>query len=248
MKALILAGGLGSRLSEETSKIPKPMIQIGSKPIIWHIMKFYQSFDINEFIILGGYKCNIIKNFFYNKKTVLKKNGFYFNIDEKWSVKVLNTGIKTQTGGRLLKARKFIKKDKYFFFTYGDGLTNLDLNKQLKLHLKKKKLCTMTCVNPEARFGEAKIKKNLIINKFVEKNKNKNVWINGGYFVASPKVLNYIKNSSTIWERDPMEKLAKESNLIAFKHKSFWKPMDTMKDLIELKNIWKNKKLWRIKR
>lgn len=239
MKVVILAGGKGLRFFEETKNIPKPMIRIGSKPILWHIMKIYSYYGINDFIICAGYKNEIIKNYF-------KKN-FNNNI-EKWKINVVNTGQKTSTGGRLKRVKKLVSKEKFFLFTYGDGVCDINIKKLIKFHIKKKKLATVTAVKPPGRYGILKIKKSTVYN-FSEKEKGGDGYINGGFFVLSPKVIKYIKNDNSIWEKDPMNYLAKNKQLIAYKHKGFWQSMDTMRDKIELENSWRKKnakwKIWK---
>lgn len=238
MKLVIFAGGFGSRLSEETRKKPKPMVNIGGMPIIWHIMKYYSCYGITEFIICGGYKYNIIKKFF-NKKSIKK-------INKSWKIKIVNTGLKTQTGGRLKKIKKNFKKNEIFCLTYGDGLSNVNILKMIKFHKKNKKLITLLAVRPPARFGSLKIKKNLVI-KFNEKPYASEGWINGGFFVCSSKCINYIKNRNTIWERSPLENIAKNKQLIAYKHNKFWACMDTLRDKNQLVKLWKSKKSpWKI--
>lgn len=232
MKVVILAGGRGSRLNEETQDIPKPMVRIGGKPILWHIMQIYSFYGIKDFIICCGYKSNIIKNYF-NKSTFIKKN--------KWNIRLINTGIRTATGGRLKKIEKIISKEKFFHFTYGDGVTNLNIKKLINFHIKHKKLATVTAVKPPGRYGALNIKKNLIVQNFSEKKKGGDGYINGGFFILSPKVIKYIKNDNTIWEKEPMQKLSKIKQLIAFKHQDFWQSMDTYRDKLELEKIWKAK-------
>lgn len=232
MKVVILAGGRGSRLNEETKDIPKPMVKIGGKPILWHIMQIYSFYGIKDFIICCGYKSNIIKNYF-DKSFFLKKN--------KWNIRLVNTGIRTATGGRLKKIEKIISKEKFFHFTYGDGVTNLNIKKLINFHIKHKKLATVTAVRPPGRYGVLNIKKNLIVKNFSEKKRGGDGYINGGFFILSPKVIKYIKNGNTIWEKEPMQKLSKIKQLIAFKHQDFWQSMDTYRDKLELEKICKAK-------
>jgi glucose-1-phosphate cytidylyltransferase len=238
MKAVILAGGKGLRFFEETKNIPKPMIRIGSKPILWHIMKIYSYYGIKDFIICAGYKSEIIKDYF-------KKN---FNNIEKWKIAIVNTGQKTLTGGRLKRVKKLVSKEKFFLFTYGDGVSDINIKKLIKFHIKKKKLATVTAVKPPGRYGILKIKKSFVYN-FSEKEKGGDGYINGGFFVLSPKVMNYINNDNSIWEKTPMNSLAQNKQLIAYKHKGFWQSMDTMRDKIELENSWRKKnagwKIWK---
>jgi glucose-1-phosphate cytidylyltransferase len=239
MKAVILAGGKGLRFFEETKNIPKPMIRIGNKPILWHIMKIYSYYGIKDFIICAGYKNEIIKAYF-------KKN-FSNNVD-KWKITVVNTGQKTLTGGRLKRVKKLVSKEKFFLFTYGDGVSDINIKKLIKFHIKKKKLATVTAVKPPGRYGILKIKKSIVYN-FSEKEKGGDGYINGGFFVLSPKVINYIKDDNSIWEKAPMNLLAKKKQLIAYKHMGFWQSMDTMRDKIELEKSWRKKnaswKIWK---
>ena len=247
MKAVILAGGLGTRLSEETETRPKPMVEIGGKPILWHIMKIYSSYGFNEFIICLGYKGNMIREYFANY--FLYQSDVTINLSdnsidvhnckaEPWKITLVDTGLNTQTGGRIKRIKSYIG-DKPFFLTYGDGVSDVNIEKLLKFHKKHKKLMTMTAVQPEGRFGSLDIDQNTdAIIKFLEKPKGDNAWINGGFFVAQPEIIDYIKNDTTIFEREPLEKLAKESNLIAYKHKGLWKCMDTQRDKFQLNHMW----------
>ena len=254
MKVVILAGGFGTRLSEETSLMPKPMVKIGDKPIIWHIMKHYSSFGYNEFVILGGYKCYAIKEYFANY--YLHQSDVEFDIknntmttldtkSESWKVTVLDTGLNTMTGGRLKRAAKYLQKP--FFLTYGDGVGNIDIKKLLEFHKTHDKEVTMTCTQPEARFGAVDIDvETNIVKTFMEKPKGDGAWINGGFFVCNPSIFEFIKDDATIWERDPLENIAKEKKLAAFKHSGFWKPMDTLRDKNELEEKWnQNKAEWK---
>jgi glucose-1-phosphate cytidylyltransferase len=238
MKAVILAGGKGLRLFEETKNIPKPMVNIGTNPILWHIMKIYSYYGIKDFIICAGYKKEIIKEYF-------KK---YFNNTEQWKIVIVDTGIKTLTGGRLKRVEKLVSKEKFFFFTYGDGVSNVNIKKLIKFHIRKKKLVTVTAVKPPGRYGILKIK-NSIVHKFTEKEKGGDGYINGGFFVLSPKALKYIRDDSTVWEEGPMNVLAKKKQLIAYKHNGFWQSMDTYRDKIQLENSWREKnagwKIWK---
>jgi len=238
MKAVILAGGKGLRLFEETKNIPKPMVNIGTDPILWHIMKIYSYYGIKDFIICAGYKKEIIKEYF-------KK---YFNNTEQWKIVIVDTGIKTLTGGRLKRVEKLVSKEKFFFFTYGDGVSNVNIKKLIKFHIRKKKLVTVTAVKPPGRYGILKIK-NSIVHKFTEKEKGGDGYINGGFFVLSPKALKYIRDDNTAWEEGPMNVLAKKKQLIAYKHNGFWQSMDTYRDKIQLENSWREKnagwKIWK---
>jgi glucose-1-phosphate cytidylyltransferase len=254
MNVVILAGGLGSRLAEETNKIPKPMIKIGNKPILWHIMKFYSAYNLNNFVICGGYKYKIIINFFRkfcSSKIVhikKKKHIQFFCKKENWKVIVVNTGAKTMTGGRIKRIKDFLdKKDKNFCLTYGDGLTNVNLKKLISYHdCESNALATVLAVRPPARFGSLKIIKNKVI-RFSEKNSSDEGWINGGFFVLSKKIFKFIKNDKTFWERYPLEKLSKLRKLNAFKHKKFWMAMDTIRDKNNINKIWSSGKApWKI--
>jgi len=243
MKAVILAGGYGTRLYEETKNIPKPMVKIGSKPILWHIMKIYSYYGVNEFIICCGYKKNIIKKYFEDFQS-RKKN----KKKENWKIRLIDTGKNTLTGGRLKRVKKFILKEKFFFFTYGDGVSNINIKKLINFHLKHKKLATVTAVKPPGRYGVLSIN-NSFVKNFSEKKKGGDGYINGGFFILSPKVIKYIKNDKTVWEKDPMFFLAKKKQLMAFKHHGFWQSMDTYRDKLQLENIWRTKnahwKIWK---
>ena len=229
IKVVILAGGLGSRLSELTKKIPKPMVTIDNKPIIEHIINLYTKHGFKNFIIAGGYKYKIIKKFFKeNKKDEIKIN-------------VVNTGLHSLTGTRILKLKKYLDKST-FMFTYGDGLSDVNLKKLLKYHIKNKKILTLTAVHPPARFGELELKKN-IVNRFNEKPQLQKGWINGGFFVINKKFINYIEKYSTYLEKSPLEKAAKKNQLYAFKHDGFWQCMDTKRDKDNLEEILKTKKI-----
>ena len=244
MQAVILAGGRGTRISEESLLRPKPLIEIGDKPIIWHIMKHYSFYGINEFIICCGYKGELIKEYFsnfgiYSSDITIdvneKKIKFHKKKFEKWKITLIDTGTDTQTGGRLKKIKNYLKNT--FCFTYGDGLSDVDINKTIKYHKKHKKLATMTTVQPAGRFGSVKIKNNLVQN-FLEKPLGDGGWINGGFFVLNKKVLDYIKNDMTVWEQEPLINLAKQKQLYSFKHKGFWYPMDTIRDKEYLEKLW----------
>jgi glucose-1-phosphate cytidylyltransferase len=226
MKVVILAGGLGSRISEYTKTIPKPMIRINGKPLIYYIMKHYAKYGFKEFYIALGYKGEIIKKYF-------NKNSY------GWKVNLINTGLKTMTGGRLKRLKKFLNNET-FMLTYGDGLSNVNLKKLIKFHKTNKKLATMTAVRPPARFGAIKFKGNRV-SYFKEKSKLNEGWINGGFFVIEPGFLKLIKSDKTILERDPLEKTSKNGQLVAFKHYDFWQCMDTKRDKINLEEIIKKK-------
>ena len=225
MKVVILAGGLGTRLSEYTKTIPKPMVKVGGKPIIFQIMKLYAKYGFNDFYIALGYKGEVIKSFFKKK--------FY-----DWNVTLVDTGKKTMTGGRLKKMKNFFEKNETFMMTYGDGLSNVNIKKLLIFHKKNKKLVTLTAVRPPARFGVIKLKGNFV-NYFKEKSKMDEGWINGGFFVMNAKFLNFIKNSQTFLEKEPLERATKQKQLAAFKHRGFWQCMDTKRDKDKLDEILK---------
>jgi glucose-1-phosphate cytidylyltransferase len=228
MKVVILAGGLGSRISEVTKFTPKPMIKIAGKPILIHIMNQYSKYGFKDFYIALGYKGSVIKNYFSKKK---------FN----WKITLVNTGKNTMTGGRLKRLKKYLKGEN-FFLTYGDGLSDINIIKLLKFHKKNKKLVTLTAVRPPARFGVIKLKGHLV-NYFKEKSRMDEGWINGGYFVISHKFLNFIKNDKTYLEREPLEKITKIKELAAYRHNGFWQCIDTMRDLININKKIKEKKI-----
>lgn len=248
MKAVILAGGFGTRLSEETDTKPKPMVEVGGKPILWHIMKIYSSYGVNEFIICLGYKGYIIKEYFSNillhhsdVEINLKSNQIKIlnNRTENWKVTLVDTGLNTMTGGRLKRVKNFVEKDDYFFFTYGDGLANININELLKFHTSQKTLATLTAVYPPGRFGALKIENNLV-KEFQEKPKGDGGLINGGFFVLSPKVIDYIDKDSSIWEQQPLKNLAKDNQLSSYVHSDFWHPMDTLRDKNYLNDLYNN--------
>ncbi|MCL2764370.1 MAG: glucose-1-phosphate cytidylyltransferase [Treponema sp.] len=248
MKVVILAGGLGTRLSEETVLIPKPMVEIGTRPIIWHIMKIYSYWGFNDFIILTGYKSNIIKDYFinyytrYSDITVDMSNNSVdiHNIrNEPWKVTMLYTKPDTQTGGRLLRAKDFLCNQR-FMLTYGDGVSDVNINELIKCHETSKKLVTLTSVQPGGRFGAIEINKNGNVNSFKEKPIGDKAWINGGFFVMEPGIFDYLDDGDmTILERKPLETLAEKGMLNAYKHHGFWRAMDTLRDKNELSDMWK---------
>lgn len=246
MKVLILAGGFGTRLSEETDIRPKPMTEIGGKPILWHIMKIYSHYGFNEFVVLLGYKGYYIKeyfaNYFLHQSDVtidLKENQVevHSNFSEPWKVTLLDTGLDTMTGGRIRRAKDYIG-DEDFMLTYGDGVANIDLNQLLQFHQHHGKLMTMTSVLPEGRFGAIETSADNRILDFREKPKGDGNWINGGFFVCSPKVLDYIETDDTVFEQKPLENLAKEGELYTYRHEGFWKCMDTLRDKTQLNEMW----------
>lgn len=245
MKAVILAGGLGTRIAEETHLRPKPMIEIGGKPILWHIMKIYSSYGIHDFIICLGYKGYMIKEFFANY--FLHTSDVTFDIAnnemsvhqrhaEPWRVTLVDTGENTMTGGRLKRVQSYLDEED-FCFTYGDGVSNVDISKLIKFHNHEGTLATLTATYPSGRFGALNLEHNRI-TRFKEKPEGDNELINGGFLVLSPKVMDYIKGDETAWEGSPMEKLAQDGELSAFVHKGFWQPMDTLRDKIYLEELW----------
>lgn len=250
MKAVILAGGLGTRISEETDLKPKPMIEIGGKPIIWHIMKMYSAHGVNEFIICCGYKGYIIKeyfsNYFLHQSDVtfkLSENGMEVHDGraEPWVVTLVDTGENSMTGGRLGAVSKYIKNEKAFCFTYGDGVSDINISKSIAFHKKHGKKATVTAVYPTARFGALKIEDDFVIG-FEEKPKGDGGFVNGGFFILSPKVLELIDGRNCVWEQEPLTRLAEMGELKAFNHKGFWQPMDTLRDKILLEELWETGK------
>ena len=242
MKIAILAGGKGTRLSELTKNIPKPMVRIGSIPILVHIMSLYAKYGFRKFYILVGYKGKVIKNYFKNFK---KSNvPFKFKLKKKnCLITIIDSGRNSMTGGRLKKMNKFLTKNEEFMFTYGDGISNVNLKNLIKFHRKYKKLITVTAVRPPARFGEIIIKKNLV-KSFKEKPQVSQGWINGGFFITKGYFLNFIKNNKTILEKTPLELASKKKQLTVFKHYKFWKCMDTLRDKNELEEIYKKNKFY----
>lgn len=249
MKVVILAGGFGTRISEESHLKPKPMIEIGEKPILWHIMKIYSHYGFNEFIICLGYKSHMIKEFFadYYLHTSdvtfdLSKNEMevHNNYSEPWKVTLVDTGLNTLTGGRIKRIGEYLPKDEPFMLTYGDGVSNVDLKELLEFHKSHGKLATMTAINLSGRFGVLDIDNNQKISNFAEKTKEDGGWINGGFMVLEPKVLDYIDGDETIFERDPLENLAKDDELMAYKHHGYWQCMDTKRDHDLLQELWDN--------
>jgi len=247
MKLVILSGGLGTRLSEETTLKPKPMVEIDGKPIIWHIMKYYSTFGINEFIICAGYKSYSIKEYFKNYymhesdiKFNLESNEITYlkNRSENWTISIVDTGMESMTGGRLKRVSEYVKDDEAFCFTYGDGLSSINIKEQIEFHKKHKKLATVAAVKPPGRYGALDIGDDGTVKDFIEKPQGDGSRINGGFFVLSPKVLDYIKNDQTIWEREPLENLTKEQQLVAYKFDGFWQPMDTLRDKNYLEELW----------
>lgn len=256
MKAVILAGGLGTRLSEATHSIPKPMVEIGGKPIIWHIMKTYAEYGITEFIVCCGYKGYIIKewfaNYFLHTSDVtidLKENSIEVlnSKTENWKVTLVDTGLNTMTGGRVKRIQKYVGEER-FLLTYGDGVCDVKISDTIKHHEENGKLLTVTAYKPQGKFGSLDLDDNGHVKSFTEKPAGDHIWINAGYFVCEPEVFDYInKGDSTIFEREPLENIAKEGHMTSFKHTGFWKPMDIMKDNIELNEMWdSNTAPWKI--
>ena len=256
MKVVILAGGLGTRLSEETSIRPKPMVEIGGLPILLHIMKIYSDQGYNDFVICLGYKGYLIKEYFNNY--FLHKSDVTINLEtnsitvhdtkvEPWKITLVDTGINTMTGGRIRRIQHHINSEP-FMLTYGDGVSNVDIEKLLSFHRENKDIVTVTAVQPSGKFGALNIGENDTVNSFIEKPKGDGTWINGGFFVCEPEIFNYLKDDQTIWEREPLENIAKDNKMKAYKHYGFWKPMDTLRDKFELEEEWNTGKArWKIK-
>jgi glucose-1-phosphate cytidylyltransferase len=254
VKVVILAGGLGTRISEETSVRPKPMVEIGGKPILWHIMKTYSHYGHNDFVLCLGYKGYVIKEYFANyfmhmsdltfdlaKNTMTTHRGY----SEPWRVTLVDTGEGTQTGGRLKRVREYVG-DEDFCCTYGDGVSDVDIGKLVEFHRKEGTLATVTAVRPPGRFGVLTMSDTRIVG-FREKPEGDHSWVNGGYFVLSPKVLDYIHGDDTVWERQPLERLAEDKQLSAFTHRGFWQPMDHLRDRQHLESLWSSgKPPWKI--
>ena len=256
MKAVILAGGLGTRLSEATNLIPKPMVEIGGKPILWHIMKTYSSYGITEFIICCGYKGYVIKEYFANyfrhnsDMTVDLSNNsvqIHDNHSENWKVTMVDTGLNTMTGGRVKRIQQYVGNEP-FLLTYGDGVTDINIQETIDYHKQSGKLLTVSAFKPSGKFGALDIASDGNVNSFLEKPNGDGNWINAGYFICEPQVFDYIKDGdSTIFEKKPLEKLSSEGNMAAFKHRGFWKPMDTLRDNIELNEMWdKGEAPWKV--
>ena len=247
MKAVILAGGLGTRLSEETVTKPKPMVEIGGKPILWHIMKIFSAHDIHEFIICLGYKGYVIKEYFANYFLHMSDVTFdmttnqmevHYHTVEPWRVTLVDTGDQTMTGGRLKRVQDYLG-DEPFCFTYGDGVGNINITELIAFHQQQGKLATVTATQPTGRFGILNLNEHHVTD-FTEKPKNPNSWVNGGFFVLSPKVTEYIAGDDTTWEKEPMMELAKAGQLSAYKHDGFWQPMDTLRDKQHLETLWQS--------
>lgn len=256
MKVVILAGGLGTRLSEETDLKPKPMVEIGGKPILWHIMKIYSAYGFNEFIICCGYKGYIIKEYFANyflhqaDVTIdLSKNDMQIHDShaEPWKITLVDTGLNTMTGGRIKRVEQYVGNET-FMLTYGDGVSNVDITQLVAYHKKHAKLATLTAVQPSGKFGALEFEDDNRINSFQEKPRGDGAWINGGFFVLEPQIFNYItEGDQTFWERTPLENLAKENQLVGYRHTGFWRPMDTLRDKLELEEMWNSGKCeWKV--
>jgi glucose-1-phosphate cytidylyltransferase len=255
MKAIILAGGLGTRISEDTANRPKPMIEIGGKPILWHIMKIYSAYGVNDFIICCGYKGYVIKEYFANY--FLHTSDVTFDMStnemkvhqqyaEPWKVTLVDTGESTMTGGRLRRVKEFVQNDEAFCFTYGDGLSNININTLVEYHKRSGTLATLSATFPPGRFGALDIRNNKV-SSFKEKPKGDGGMINGGFFVLSPKVIDLIPNDECVWEREPLEHLANDGQLSAYEHEGFWQPMDTLRDKNYLEELWQTGKApWKV--
>ena len=256
MKAVILAGGLGTRISEETELKPKPMVEIGHKPILWHIMKIYSFYGVNDFIICCGYRGYVIKeyfaNYFLHMSDVtfnLKNNSFkvHENKAEPWSVTLVDTGDEVMTGGRLKRVKKYLENDQSFCFTYGDGLSDINISELIDYHKSHGKNATITAVQTPGRYGHLKIGKKDQVDKFQEKPQGDGSWVNGGFFILNKKVFDRISNDQTIWEREPLFSLANDSELVAYKHRGFWQSMDTLREKNLLNELWgMNKAPWKV--
>jgi glucose-1-phosphate cytidylyltransferase len=247
MKAVILAGGLGTRISEETESRPKPMIEIGGMPILWHILKLYSVHGVNDFVICCGYKGYVIKEYFANYFLHMSDVTFdmahnkmevHHRYAESWKITLIDTGSDTMTGGRLKRVAQYIRDEEAFCFTYGDGVSDVNITELIRFHKSHGKKATLTAVYPPGRFGAIDINTHYQITSFKEKPKGDGGMINGGFFVLSPSVISLIKDDSTIWEREPLESLAKQSEMMAYQHHGFWQPMDTLRDKNHLEELW----------
>ena len=256
MKVVILAGGYGTRISEESHLKPKPMIEIGDMPILWHIMKTYSAYGFDDFVICLGYKGVVIKEYFANYYLYQSDVTFdfrnnneketHYHTAEPWKVTLVNTGLETMTGGRVKRIKDYVGNEP-FMLTYGDGVADVNIKELLNFHKKNGAIATVTAIQPSGRFGALEINDHENVSGFVEKPKGDNAWINGGFFVMEPKIFDYIKDDSTILEKDPLENLAKNGQLKAYKHDGFWHPMDTLRDKLYLDELWKyNKAPWKV--
>lgn len=255
MKVVILAGGFGTRLSEETSIKPKPMVEIGFEPILWHIMKIYSHFGYNDFIICAGYKQSVIKNYFRNYElnhsdvefsTVSPNYRLLNSVKEKWTVKIIDTGYNTMTGGRIKRISQFLSDNEDFLMTYGDGVADININDLVSFHRRHGKLATVTAVQPVGRFGRLFIEKGDSVALFSEKKIGDDGWINAGFYVLNKRVIDFIEGDNTTWELEPMTELGKIGELKAYKHRGFWEPMDTLNDKRKLEEKWVNNPPWRV--
>lgn len=255
MKVVLLAGGFGTRLSEETEVKPKPMVEIGGKPILWHIMKIYSHYGFNEFIVCLGYKGYVIKEYFANYFLHMADVTFdmasnqmevHHKKAEPWKVTLVDTGINTMTGGRIKRVREYLG-DEPFMVTYGDGVSNVNVEALVHFHNSHGKIGTMTGVQPSGRFGSLDIAKDNCVGSFIEKPKGDGAWINAGFFVFNPGIFDYIEGDSSIFEREPLQNLAKDKELYSYKHEGFWKPMDTLREKHEMENLWSTEKApWKV--
>jgi len=257
MKVVIFAGGLGTRIAEETETRPKPMVEVGGKPILWHIMKIYSHYGFNEFVICLGYKGFMIKEYFFhyylhNSDITIElgsnKLDVHYTNTESFKVTLVDTGLSTKTAGRLKKIQSYIGNED-FMLTYGDGVANIDLKKLVEFHKSHGKIATVTAIQPEARFGGMDVGENGLVNTFKEKPKEDSKWINGGFFVLRPEVFKYLDGNmdEVMWEDSPMESLSHDKQLMAYRHDGFWKCMDAMRDKLELESLWKNNQArWKI--
>ena len=255
MRLLVLAGGFGTRISEESISKPKPMIEIGGRPILWHIMKYFSKFGVNDFVVLGGYKIEVIRKYFLEYKLLNSDFSISYadgevelisGCKENWKVTIINSGLDAMTGGRLLSAKSILENEDDFFFTYGDGLSNINLDAQLDFHRKHGKLATLAAVRPPERFGRLNMENDGMVNNFSEKPKNTDSYVNGGFFILKPQVISLIENSQTTWESEPLQSLSSSGQLMAYKHEGFWRPMDTLKDKNDLEHMWKSNPEWKI--
>ncbi len=252
MQAVILAGGFGTRISEDSHFVPKPMIEIGGKPILWHILKIYSAHGINDFIICCGYRGHLIKQYFANYFTQnsdltidLSNNSMtvHNRNTEFWKVTLVDTGLETMTGGRIRRIRDYLNGP--FCLTYGDGVSDINISELIKFHQDHKKLVTVSAVQPEARFGILEVNHGNV-KHFTEKPLGDGVWVNGGFFVCQPDAINYIEDDTTVWEQDPLKRLTADNQLMAFEHTGFWQPMDTKRDHVYLEKLWKNSAPWKV--
>ena len=255
MQVVILAGGLGTRISEETTIKPKPMVEIGQEPILWHIMKIYSAHGFNDFIICAGYKQNVIKDYFvsYLRNRIDIEVNFHGNDvrmlnehKEEWNVKIIDTGLSTMTGGRIKRISRFLPDKEDFLLTYGDGVADININDLVLFHKRHGKLATVTAVQPTGRFGRLFIENGDGVASYSEKRKGDDGWINAGFYVLNKRVIDFIEGDNTTWETAPMSELAQMGELKAFKHRGFWEPMDTLNDKIKLEKLWQTNPPWRI--